>query len=82
MPGRAGLGAGVRRWHWRAMRAAMATMIGLVGFLLYVGGVLALADHVLGWHWALQAPFFVLAGIAWVWPARWLMIWGAGSRAD
>lgn len=59
------------------MRASVATILGLVGFVLYVGAVLALADHVLGWHWVLQFVFFVIAGVAWVWPARWLMVWGA-----
>lgn len=62
------------------MRAAMATILGLVGFLLYVGAVLAVADHVLGWHWVVQALFFVVAGSAWVWPARWLLFWGAGAQ--
>lgn len=76
----AGLGGGRRRWQSQQMRAAVATIIGLVGFLLYVGAVLACADYVLAWHWALQVPFFLAAGIAWVWPARWLMYWGAGVR--
>ena len=44
------------------------------------GGVLWLADHVLAWHWTLQFLFFVAAGIGWVWPARWLLFWGAGAR--
>lgn len=62
------------------MRPALATLIGLAGFLAYVAAVLLLADHVLGWHWLLQLPFFAAAGIAWVWPAKWLMVWGAGGR--
>ncbi len=61
-----------------AMRAMVATILGLLGFVLYLGGALWLADHVLAWHWVLQSVFFVAAGIAWVWPARWLLIWGAG----
>jgi len=32
---------------------------------------------VLGWHWLLQIPYFVLAGTLWVLPARWLMFWAA-----
>jgi hypothetical protein len=62
------------------MRATVATILGLLGFLLYLGGVLWLADHVLAWHWTLQFLFFVAAGIGWVWPARWLLFWGAGAR--
>ena len=30
-----------------------------------------------GW---LQVPFFVVAGIAWAFPAKWLMFWAAGQR--
>jgi len=62
------------------MRAWTATIVGLVGFVLYLGAVQALADHILGWHWTAQALFFGIAGIAWVWPARRLLRWGAGVR--
>lgn len=75
-----GLGGPEAWWHLPAMRAATATLIGLMGFLLYVGGVMWLSDQVMAWHWAAQVLFFGLAGIAWVWPARWLLIWGAGAR--
>jgi hypothetical protein len=61
-------------------RIAIAAPVGILGFLLYIGVVVALADHVLGWHWALQVPYFVVAGIAWVFPAKWLMFWAAGQR--
>jgi len=47
------------------MRAWTATIVGLVGFVLYLGAVQALAG---------------IAGIAWVWPARRLLRWGAGVR--
>jgi hypothetical protein len=58
-------------------RTAFALPIGLVGFLLYVGAVVALADHVLALHWAMQAAYFVVAGVLWTWPARALMRWAA-----
>jgi thiol:disulfide interchange protein len=61
-------------------RIAIAVPVGLIAFLAYVGLVLMVADHVLGWHWALQAPFFLVAGIAWAFPAKWLMFWAAGQR--
>jgi len=80
-PGSQGLGEAARRVHLAAMpRIILALLFGFFGFLAYLGVVLALADHVLGWHWALQIPFFLAAGIAWAWPARWLMFWGAGQR--
>ncbi|WP_369333118.1 DUF2842 domain-containing protein [Corynebacterium diphtheriae] len=39
-----------------------------------------MADPVLGLHWAVQALYFVVAGLAWTWPARRLMVWAAGAR--
>jgi Protein of unknown function (DUF2842) len=62
-------------------RIAIAVPLGLLGFLLYIGAVVALADHVLALHWALQLPYFLVAGVAWALPAHWLMLWAArGGR--
>ena len=61
-------------------RTPIAVIGGLLGFFFYVAGVLALADTLLHWHWALQAVFFVITGFAWVFPIRWIMLWGAGKR--
>ena len=58
-------------------RVAVALLIGLLGFLLYVGVVVALADHVLELHWTVQAAYCILAGVAWAWPAQRLMYWAA-----
>jgi hypothetical protein len=60
-------------------RAAIAAPLGLLGFLAYLLAVLALADHVLHWHLALQVAFFLVAGTAWAWPAHRLVLW-AGRR--
>ena len=78
---RKGLGGAAWPVHLpRMSRIAIAVPVGLLGFFLYVGLVLKAADHVLGWHWLLQVPFFVVAGIAWAFPAKWLMFWAAGQR--
>lgn len=61
-------------------RIAIAVPLGLLGFLLYVGLVVALADRVIGAHWMLQTLYYLVAGIAWVFPAKWLMVWAAGQR--
>lgn len=58
-------------------RTAIALPLGLLGFFAYLVAVLALADAVLAWHWALQVPFFLLAGVAWAWPAYRLVLWSA-----
>ncbi|SFK98645.1 Protein of unknown function [Falsiroseomonas stagni DSM 19981] len=61
-------------------RTPIALAIGLIGFALYVMAVVALADHVLPLHWALQFLYFTIAGVAWAWPAKRLMFWAAGAR--
>jgi hypothetical protein len=79
--GRQGLGGAARLVHLAAMpRIIIASLVGILGFLAYLGVTVTLADHVLTLHWALQVAFFLAAGIAWAWPARWLMFWGAGQR--
>lgn len=58
-------------------RAAIAALAGIAGFLAYVVVVVLVADHVLRLHWLVQLAYFTVAGIAWVWPAKALMFWGA-----
>ena len=58
-------------------RTVIAVPLGLLGFVLYVGAVVALADHVLALHWAVQVLYFIAAGVAWAWPAQRLMYWAA-----
>jgi hypothetical protein len=62
-------------------RVALALAIGVLGFGIYIGAAAVLAERVLGLHWALQAAYFILAGTAWVIPARALMYWAARGRA-
>jgi hypothetical protein len=59
-------------------RPILALLVGLVGFAAYVGVVVLLADWVLTLHWLVQLAYFLVAGLAWVPPARRLMFWGAG----
>lgn len=61
----------------RMSRPAIAALLGVSGFLAYVAVVVALADHVVPLHWLVQLLYYLVAGIAWVWPARALMFWGA-----
>ncbi|HEV7264561.1 MAG TPA: DUF2842 domain-containing protein [Falsiroseomonas sp.] len=60
-------------------RPLLALLAGVLGFLLYVGFVVAVADWVLALHWLVQLAYFIVAGIAWVPPARALMFWAARS---
>jgi len=56
-------------------RPAIATIAGIAGFLAYVVLVLLVADWFRQMHWTVEMLFFALAGIAWVWPAKRLMMW-------
>jgi len=59
-------------------RPILALLAGIFGFAAYVGVVVLLADWVLALHWLVQLAYFLVAGLAWVPPARRLMFWGAG----
>ena len=61
-------------------RIPFAVLVFLVGFAAYVGAAVVLADQVLVLHWTVQALYFVVAGVAWAWPARALMFWAARQR--
>jgi len=58
-------------------RPLIAVIAGIAGFLAYVAVVVAVADWVLALHWLAQLAYFLVAGIAWVPPARALMVWAA-----
>jgi hypothetical protein len=58
-------------------RTAIALAIGLPGFVAYVVGVVTLADRVFALHWAVQAAYFLVAGVLWALPAYWLIVWAA-----
>jgi Protein of unknown function (DUF2842) len=58
-------------------RILVATIAGLAGFILYVVMTVTVADWLEARHWAARALYFAIAGVVWVLPARWLMIWAA-----
>jgi hypothetical protein len=58
-------------------RTLIATVAGLAGFLVYVVAIMILSDRIMSAHWAVQALFFLVAGVLWVIPARALMLWAA-----
>jgi hypothetical protein len=58
-------------------RIAIAVLGFLIGFTLYVGAAVTLADRLGGVPWWLQALYFLAAGLLWTVPMRWLMLWAA-----
>ena len=58
-------------------RILLATFVGLVGFFAYIGAAVVLADQVAPLHWTVQVIYFLVAGVLWVVPAHFLVLWAA-----
>lgn len=63
-------------------RSTLAFLIGVVGFITYIVVVVTIGDFFVQQHWLIQLGYYVTAGIVWVFPAKRLIIWGAGPRRD
>ena len=61
-------------------RTPVATLAICVFVLGWIAAAAVLADAVRPLHWAIQAVYYPLAGFLWVFPVRWLMLWGAHKR--
>ena len=61
-------------------RPAIATLAGLSFVFFYIAFVVAIPDLFGRLHWALEALYWLVAGVAWVFPVRWLMLWSVGKR--
>jgi len=61
-------------------RKLIASLMGLAGFVAYVVAVVTLADRVTEANVIVQTVFFLVAGVLWTIPARWLMLWSVGQR--
>ena len=60
-------------------RPFAAALMGVAFIVVYIAAAITLPD-VLPQHWAVQAAYFLVAGVAWVMPIRWLMLWSVGKR--
>ena len=58
--------------RYRSLVGIAAILLGLVA---EAAVVLLLAEDLAPLHWALQAAFYAVAGIAWVVPASWVTRW-------
>lgn len=61
-------------------RTKIATVAGLLFVTAYVVAVVTLPDLFPRMHWALEAAYWLTAGVVWVFPIRWLMMWSVGKR--
>ncbi len=62
-----------------AFRPLAATLMGIAFVIAYIAVAITL-PAVLPQNWAFQAVYFLVAGVVWVFPVRWLMLWSVGKR--
>ena len=61
-------------------RTPIATLAGLLFVFAYVAAAITLPELLPRLHWSLEALYWCVAGLLWVFPIRWLMMWAAGRR--
>ena len=61
-------------------RAPIAVIAGLAFMAAYITAVISLPDAIGRLNWAVEALYWCAAGIVWVFPIRWLMLWSVGKR--
>jgi hypothetical protein len=61
-------------------RPKIATVLGLLFILVYVVVAITIPDLIGRQHWAVEALYWCVAGIVWVLPIRWLMLWSVYRR--
>jgi hypothetical protein len=57
------------------LRILFGTVILVAGLALYALVMTVVALWLLPDHWAVEAVFYALAGVAWIFPAAWLTRW-------
>jgi hypothetical protein len=70
------------RYRLRMPRIPIAVVLGLAGLAVYIALAVTLADwidpaHLGALRWLVQPLYFLAAGLLWVIPIRWLMLWAA-----
>ena len=61
-------------------RPAIATVAGVLFIIAYIVAAITLPDLAPRLHWSLEALYWCVAGIVWVFPVRWLMLWSVHKR--
>lgn len=61
-------------------RPLIATLAGIGLVLAYIAAAITLPDFLPRMAWPVEALYWCVAGLFWVVPVRWLMLWGAGKR--
>lgn len=61
-------------------RPTKATLAGIAFVLAYMALSTELYILLPKMHWAVEAVYWLVAGIVWVFPVRWLMLWSVYKR--
>lgn len=61
-------------------RPRIAAFAGVLFVLAYMVAAVTLPDLFPDLHWSLEALYWLVTGIVWVLPVRWLMLWSVGKR--
>ncbi len=61
-------------------RPVIATMAGIAFVLIYILAAITLPERIAAMPWPVEAAYWCAAGLLWVLPIRWLMLWSVGKR--
>lgn len=61
-------------------RTPIATLAGLIFVAAYVLVAVSVPEALPRLHWSLEALYWAVAGLLWILPVRWLMLWAVGKR--
>ncbi len=61
-------------------RPVIATMAGIAFVLIYILAAITLPERIPAMPWPVEAAYWCAAGLLWVLPIRWLMLWSVGKR--
>ncbi len=61
-------------------RVPIATTAALLFVLLYIIAAVRLPELFGRMPWPVEALYWCVAGLLWVLPVRWLMLWSVGKR--
>ena len=62
-------------------RSTIAVLLILVGLVIYSLVAMVVGTYFLPDHWAAELSFYLIAGIAWIWPSAKLIGWAAKTDA-
>lgn len=61
-------------------RTPIATLAALVFIFVYMVTVVILPEYLPRMWWPVEATYWGIAGLIWVLPIRWLMLWSVHRR--